>query len=179
MGYILFHAFRIADHPPGYEMRKARNLNIDRDADVECYRCVVGKGEKKEKLAEVLLDPLCDPAERTIILVKSRLTADFVALYLSTTIGLPVNNIHEERQMDEMEKAVVEFRSGDKPILVVTPACTHDLVLALGTRDVAHIINFDTLEDVDKLLLLIGYWDNPGKLTTFEEPSVTFRMHGI
>ena len=163
-------------------MGKTRNPDLDRDADVECYRCVVGKGNKKEKLArlaEVLLDPLCDPAERTIILVKSRLIADFVALHLSTTVGLPVNNIHEERQVEEMSKALMEFRSGDKPILVVTPACTHDLVLALGTRDVAHIIDFDMLEDVDKLLLLIGYWDNPGKLTSFEQPNAALRMQGV
>ena len=159
-------------------MGKARNLDIDRDADVERSVCIVSRGDKREKLAEVLLDPLCDAAERTIILVQSRLRADFVALYLAT-IGLPVNNIHEERQVDEMEKALVEFRSGDKPILVVTPALTHDLVLALGTRDVAHIIDFDMLEDVDKLLLLIGYWDNPGKLTSFVEPTVAVRMPGV
>ena len=159
-------------------MGKARNLDIDRDADVERSVCIVSRGDKREKLAEVLLDPLCDAAERTIILVQSRLRADFVALYLAT-IGLPVNNIHEERQVDEMEKALVEFRSGDKPILVVTPALTHDLVLALGTRDVAHIIDFDMLEDVDKLLLLIGYWDNPGKLTSFVEPTVAIRMPGV
>ena len=115
-------------------MRKTRNLDMDRDADVERYHCVVGKGEKREKLAEVLLDPLCDPAERTIILVKSRLAADFVALYLSTNIGLPVNNIHEERKMEEVEKALVEFRSGDKPILVVTPARTHDPEVNISPR---------------------------------------------
>ena len=160
-------------------MGKTRNMDLDRDADVERYHCIVGKGDKRAKLAEVLLDPLCDAAERTIILVESRLEADFVALYLSTTIGLPVNNIHEERKMEEMEKALVEFRSGDKPILVVTPARTHDLVLALGTRDVAHIIDFDMLEDVDKLLLLIGYWDNPGKLTSFEQPTAAPRMQGV
>ena len=160
-------------------MGKTRNLDIDRDAAVERCHCFVGKGDKREKLAEVLLDPLCDPAEQTIILVESRLKADFVSLYLSTIIGLPVNNIHEERPLEEMEKALVEFRSGDKQIFVVTPARTHDLVLALGTRDVAHIIDFDMLEDVDKLLLLIGYWDNPGKLTSFEQPTATLRMQGV
>ena len=117
-------------------------------------------------------------AEQTIILVQSRFKADCVTIYLAT-IDLPVNNIHEERQVEEMEKVLVEFRSGDKPILVVTPALTHDLVLALGTRDVAHIIDFDMLEDIDKLLLLIGYWDNPGKLTSFVEPTVALRMPGV
>ena len=160
-------------------MGKARNLDIDRDADVERSVCIVSKGDKREKLAEVLLDPLCDPAERTIILVQSRFRADCVTIYLAT-IDLPVNNIHEERQVEEMEKVLVEFRSGDKPILVVTPAAlTHDLVLALDTRDVAHIIDFDMLEDIDKLLLLIGYWDNPGKLTSFVEPTVALRMPGM
>ena len=126
----------------------------------------------REKLAEVA-------AEQTIILVQSRFRADCVTIYLAT-IDLPVNNIHEERQVEEMEKVLVEFRSGDKPILVVTPAAlTHDLVLALGTRDVAHIIDFDMLEDIDKLLLLIGYWDNPGKLTSFVEPTVALRMPGV
>ena len=126
----------------------------------------------REKLAEVA-------AEQTIILVQSRFRADCVTIYLAT-IDLPVNNIHEERQVEEMEKVLVEFRSGDKPILVVTPAAlTHDLVLALGTRDVAHIIDFDMLEDIDKLLLLIGYWDNPGKLTFFVEPTVALRMPGM
>ena len=126
-------------------MRKSRNLDMDRDADVERYHCVVGKGEKREKLAEVLLDPLCDPAERTIILVKSRLAADFVALYLSTNIGLPVNNIHEERQAEEMEKALEEFRSGDKPILVVTPARAHDPEVNISPKknSSAHALKMD------------------------------------
>ena len=160
-------------------MGKTRNLDIDRDADVERHLCRVDRSEnKREKLAEVLLDPLCDAAERTIILVESMLRADFVSLYLAT-IGLPVNNIHEEKQKEEIEKALMEFQSGDKPILVVTPALTHDLVLSLGTRDVAHIIDFDMLEDVDKLLLLIGYWDNPGKLTSFVQPTVAPRMQGV
>ena len=154
-------------------MGKARNLDIDRDADMwNAPSALSAKVILREKLAEVA-------AEQTIILVQSRFRADCVTIYLAT-IDLPVNNIHEERQVEEMEKVLVEFRSGDKPILVVTPAAlTHDLVLALGTRDVAHIIDFDMLEDIDKLLLLIGYWDNPGKLTFFVEPTVALRMPGM
>ena len=78
-----------------------------------------------------------------------------------------------------MKLALVDFRSGEKPILVVTPTITHDIVLALDTRDVAHLIDYDEHEDIDKLLLLIGYWDNPGKLTTFVEAVTSLRRHGM
>ena len=163
-------------------MGKSRNWDLDRDADEgrEHSTCLMGKAEKREKLAEVLLDPLCDPAERTIVLVESRFKADFVALYLAS-LGLPVNNIHEEKVREEKERAVFEFQSGDKPILVVTPDLTHDLVLALDTRDVAHIIDYDMNEGghIEILLLLIGYWDNPGKLTSFVESTKGIRMQGV
>ena len=161
-------------------MEKIKEGEWDRDADFEHSFCkVVNKAEKYDQLVEVLLDPLAEAAERTIILVQSRQKADFLAAFLSSEYGLPANRIHEQEEASEMKLALVDFRSGEKPILVVTPALTHDIVLALDTRDVAHLIDYDEHEDIDKLLLLIGYWDNPGKLTTFVEPVTSLRRHGM
>ena len=161
-------------------MEKIKEGEWDRDADFEHSFCnVVNKAEKYDQLVEVLLDPLAEAAERTIILVQSRQKADFLAAFLSSEYGLPANRIHEQGEASEMKLALVDFRSGEKPILVVTPTITHDIVLALDTRDVAHLIDYDEHEDIDKLLLLIGYWDNPGKLTTFVEPVTSLRRHGM
>ena len=56
----------------------------------------VSKFEKREKLGDILMS--CNPKDRTLVFVKTKKNADFLATYLSHQ-GLPTTSIHGENKL--------------------------------------------------------------------------------
>merc|ERR1719351_268159 len=126
------------------------------------------KFEKREQLLKILQDPTRNPRERTLVFVKTKRNADFLATFLSEE-GLPTTSIHGDRLQREREEALNDFKTGRMPILVATAVAAR----GLDIKDVAHVVNFDMPKDVDEYVHRIGRTGrvgNKGKATSFYDP---------
>ena len=111
----------------------------------------VAKLDKREKLEELLQDPARDPKERTLIFVKTKRNADFLATYLSGE-GLPIPPASTEAGSRGRGRSLYDFRVGSMPILVATAVAAR----GLDIPGVAHVINYDMPDDVDEYVHRIG-----------------------
>jgi len=124
-----------------------------------------GKFDKRDKLVGILTNPARDPKERTLIFVKTKRNADFLATYLSDE-GLPTTSIHGDRLQSEREQALSDFRSGKMPILVATSVAAR----GIDIRGVMHVVNYDMPDEVEEYVHRIGRTGrvgNTGRATSF------------
>ena len=103
------------------------------------------KFEKRELLLKILQDPTRNPRERTLVFVKTKRNADFLATYLSEE-GLPTTSIHGDRLQREREEALDDFKRGKMPILVATAVAAR----GLDIKDVMHVVNYDMPDEVEE-----------------------------
>jgi len=123
------------------------------------------KFEKRELLLKILQDPTRNPRERTLVFVKTKRNADFLATYLSEE-GLPTTSIHGDRLQREREEALDDFKRGKMPILVATAVAAR----GLDIKDVMHVINYDMPDEVEEYVHRIGRTGrvgNTGRATSF------------
>jgi len=123
------------------------------------------KFEKRDKLLKILQDPTRNPRERTLVFVKTKRNADFLATYLSEE-GLPTTSIHGDRLQREREEALDDFKRGKMPILVATAVAAR----GLDIKDVMHVVNYDMPDEVEEYVHRIGRTGrvgNTGRATSF------------
>merc|ERR1712212_544205 len=103
--------------------------------------------------------------ERTLVFVKTKRNADFLATYLSEE-GLPTTSIHGDRLQREREEALDDFKRGKMPILVATAVAAR----GLDIKDVMHVVNYDMPDEVEEYVHRIGRTGrvgNTGRATSF------------
>ena len=130
--------------------------------DVEQAFLQVTHFEKREKLLEVLT-PI-----KTLVFVEAKKTADFIASYLCQSEH-PATSIHGDRLQPEREKALKDFKSNRKPILVATAVAAR----GLDIEGVEHVINYDLPKTVEEYVHRIGRTGrlgNTGAATSFYDP---------
>ncbi|EDO27708.1 predicted protein, partial [Nematostella vectensis] len=129
-------------------------------SDIEQTVIEVTDNEKRDRLTQILGD-----ADRTLVFVESKRSADFLAIFLSGE-GFPTTSIHGDRLQQEREEALDDFRKGRCPVLIATNVAAR----GLDIDDVKHVINFDLPSDIDEYVHRIGRTGrigNKGKATTF------------
>ena len=103
------------------------------------------KFEKRDKLLDLLKNPSRNQRERTLVFVKTKRNADFLASLLCDE-GLDTTSIHGDRLQREREEALDDFKSGRRPILVATAVAAR----GLDIKDVMHVVNYDMPDEVEE-----------------------------
>ncbi|XP_040275533.1 probable ATP-dependent RNA helicase DDX4 [Bufo bufo] len=117
-------------------------------SDVEQQIIEVEEYGKRGKLLELLQHI---GHERTMVFVKTKKKADFLATFLCQE-KIPCTSIHGDREQREREKALGDFRTGQCPVIVATSVAAR----GLDIENVLHVINFDIPGDVDEYVHRIG-----------------------
>ena len=131
-------------------------------SDIEQNICQVSEFEKRDKLVELLNNAGSD---RMLVFVETKRMADFLASYLSQT-GFPTTSIHGDRQQQEREEALRDFKKGRTPVMVATSVAAR----GLDIPDVKHVINYDLPKEIEEYVHRIGRTGrigNKGKATSF------------
>ncbi|XP_046904167.1 ATP-dependent RNA helicase DDX4-like isoform X3 [Hypomesus transpacificus] len=133
--------------------------------DVEQSVIQVTQFSKRDQLVELLQTT---GPERTLVFVGSRKKADFIATFLSQ-VKIPTTSIHGDREQQEREVALHDFRSGKYPVLVATSVAAR----GLDIEHVQHVVNFDLPSGIDEYVQRIGRTGrcgNTGRAVSFFEP---------
>ncbi|XP_073412750.1 probable ATP-dependent RNA helicase DDX4 isoform X2 [Dendrobates tinctorius] len=131
-------------------------------SDVEQQIIQVDEYGKRDKLLEILQSI---GHERTMVFVKTKKKADFIASFLVQE-NIKSTSIHGDRLQPEREKALTDFRSGECPVIVATSVAAR----GLDIENVLHVINFDIPSDIDEYVHRIGRTGrcgNTGKAISF------------
>lgn len=79
--------------------------------------------EKRNKLMDILKE--CDP-QGTIVFVEKKVSADFLASYLSE-MKISSTSMHGDRLQQQREEALREFKCGKRKILIATSVAARGL----------------------------------------------------
>ncbi|CAD6196041.1 unnamed protein product [Caenorhabditis auriculariae] len=132
------------------------------------------RGEKKEELLQLLGVDLhnytasreCDVyKKKTIVFVNQKKLVDTLGGILSQC-EIPSVTIHSDRFQEQRADAMLQFRSGAKPVLIATAVAER----GLDIKGVDHVINYDLPLSVDDYVHRIGRTGrvgNAGRSTSF------------
>jgi len=97
----------------------------------------------------------------TLVFVETRRSADMLERHLRSR-GIPATSIHGDRNQQEREQALYQFRTGECPILVATDVAAR----GLDIPNVKHVINYDMPNDIDSYVHRIGRTGRAGNTGT-------------
>lgn len=112
-----------------------------------------------------LLDVLQKTAPPTLIFCRSKTDVDEVYEFLLSK-GVATVCVHGGRDQEEREKAVRDFRRGEKDVLVATDVAAK----GLDFPNIQHVINYDMPKEIQTYVHRIGRTgrgDHTGTATTF------------
>jgi ATP-dependent RNA helicase DDX3X len=122
-------------------------------------RIVRAESSKQLKMP-LLVDALAKVNGRTLVFVKKKATANWLAKQLRRSpvdggAGIDAAEIHGDRSQSQREAALARFKDGSIRVLVATDVAAR----GLDIEQVAHVINFDlgsTKDDFDSYVHRIG-----------------------
>lgn len=124
----------------------------------------VGRGQKFEKLAEMLATPEFD---KTIVFGRTKHGVERLARDLSRQ-GIKAESIHGDKTHGKRQKALLLFKQNHASVLVATDVAARGLDIS----GVSHVINYDmpaTYEDYTHRIGRTGRAGKVGKALTFIE----------
>ncbi|XP_037900589.1 ATP-dependent RNA helicase vasa-like [Glossina fuscipes] len=124
----------------------------------------VEKFQKRAKLMELLKED----ASGTIVFVKTKRSADFLASLLSET-EYPTTSIHGDRFQWQRETALADFKAERMKVLIAISVATP----GLDTKNIRHVVNYDMPSSIDEYVRRIGRTGrvgNNGKASSFFDP---------
>eukprot|EP00971_Amphidinium_carterae_P175849 3485963-Amphidinium_carterae.1 len=88
--------------------------------------------------------PHVDDPGKVLVFCLEADVCDLVAKKLKgTLLGAEIETLHGNKKQEDREKAIMQFRKGDVPVLVATNVAGR----GLDIKDVNLVINFDPPED--------------------------------
>jgi len=126
----------------------------------------MNKMQRNELLTEMLQEQAKrNKNEKTLIFVEQKKHADVLALFLCQE-ELPATTMHGDRHQEEREMALMDFRTGRKPILIATSVAAR----GLDINGVTHVVNFQLPNEKGEYVHRIGRTGrcgNTGRATSF------------
>jgi ATP-dependent RNA helicase DDX3X len=121
---------------------------------------IVRADSSKQLKMPLLVAALAEVNGRTLVFVKKKATANWVAKQLKRAAvdggaGIDAAEIHGDRSQSQRESALAHFKEGSVRVLVATDVAAR----GLDIEQVAHVINFDlgsTKDDFDSYVHRIG-----------------------
>lgn len=92
-------------------------------SDVEQHFISLGPREKRDKLLEIIKER---PNDRTLVFVETKRWADMLCVILCED-DVPATSIHGDREQQQREEALRDFRTGRRNILVATNVASRGL----------------------------------------------------
>lgn len=136
----------------------------------------VDEYDKRGMLHEVLQDL----TGLVLVFVETKKTADYIEDFLYRN-SYSATSIHGDKSQFERERALSNFKSGERPILVATDVAAR----GLDIKNVANVINFDCPNNIDDYVHRIGRTGrvgNEGKAITFineKNKPIVKKLYGI
>ncbi|XP_034045444.1 probable ATP-dependent RNA helicase DDX5 [Thalassophryne amazonica] len=112
---------------------------------------VCGDGEKEDKLIRLLEEIMSEKENKTIIFVETKRRCDDLTRRMRKD-GWPAMGIHGDKNQQERDWVLNEFKFGKAPILIATDVASR----GLDVEDIKFVINFDYPNNSEDYIHRIG-----------------------
>ncbi|XP_053436701.1 DEAD box protein 53 [Nycticebus coucang] len=121
---------------------------------------IVTTEREKRALIQEFLDNM-SPDDKVIVFVNRKLVADDLSSDFGIQ-GIPVQSLHGDREQEDREQALEDFRSGRVKILIATDLASR----GLDVNDVTHIYNYEFPRNVEEYVHRVGRTGRAGRTGT-------------
>ncbi|KAK7960960.1 hypothetical protein PG988_012174 [Apiospora saccharicola] len=122
---------------------------------------VVSEGEKRDKMIKHLEKIMDDKANKCLLFVGTKRVADEITRFLRQD-GWPALSIHGDKQQNERDWVLDQFKTGKSPIMVATDVASR----GIDVRNITHVINYDYPNNSEDYIHRIGRTGRAGQTGT-------------
>ncbi|PGH27063.1 ATP-dependent RNA helicase DBP2 [Polytolypa hystricis UAMH7299] len=112
---------------------------------------IVSEFEKRDRMSKHLERVMEDKAAKILIFTGTKRVADEITRFLRQD-GWPALSIHGDKQQNERDWVLNEFKTGKSPIMVATDVASR----GIDVRDITHVINYDYPNNSEDYVHRIG-----------------------
>ncbi|KAK4939826.1 ATP-dependent RNA helicase dbp2 [Elasticomyces elasticus] len=122
---------------------------------------VVSEFEKRDRMIKHLEQIMEDRANKILIFTGTKRVADEITRFLRQD-GWPALSIHGDKQQNERDWVLNEFKGGKSPIMVATDVASR----GIDVRDITHVFNYDYPNNSEDYVHRIGRTGRAGRKGT-------------
>ncbi|KAF7587262.1 ATP-dependent RNA helicase dbp2 [Aspergillus hancockii] len=112
---------------------------------------VVSEFEKRDKMIKHLEKIMEDRSNKCLVFTGTKRIADEITRFLRQD-GWPALSIHGDKQQQERDWVLNEFKQGKSPIMVATDVASR----GIDVRDITHVLNYDYPNNSEDYVHRIG-----------------------
>ncbi|KAI5928689.1 p68 RNA helicase [Camillea tinctor] len=112
---------------------------------------VVSEGEKRDRMIKHLEKIMDNKENKALIFVGTKRVADDITRFLRQD-GWPALSIHGDKQQNERDWVLDQFKTGKSPIMVATDVASR----GIDVRNITHVINYDYPNNSEDYIHRIG-----------------------
>lgn len=122
---------------------------------------VVSDFEKRDRMTKHLEQIMEDRNNKILIFTGTKRVADDITRFLRQD-GWPALSIHGDKQQNERDWVLNEFKTGKSPIMVATDVASR----GIDVRDITHVLNYDYPNNSEDYVHRIGRTGRAGRKGT-------------
>ncbi|KDN71519.1 putative DEAD/DEAH box helicase [Colletotrichum sublineola] len=126
---------------------------------------VVNESEKRDRMIKHLEKMMDNKENKVLIFVGTKRVADEITRFLRQD-GWPALSIHGDKQQNERDWVLDQFKTGKSPIMVATDVASR----GIDVRNITHVLNYDYPNNSEDYIHRIGRTGRAGAMGT----AVTF-----
>ncbi|TGJ82019.1 hypothetical protein E0Z10_g6730 [Xylaria hypoxylon] len=112
---------------------------------------VVSEGEKRDRMIKHLEKIMDNKENKALIFVGTKRVADEITRFLRQD-GWPALSIHGDKQQNERDWVLDQFKTNKSPIMVATDVASR----GIDVRNITHVINYDYPNNSEDYIHRIG-----------------------
>ncbi|ETN42484.1 ATP-dependent RNA helicase dbp2 [Cyphellophora europaea CBS 101466] len=122
---------------------------------------VVSEFEKRDRMTKHMEAVMEDRENKILIFTGTKRVADEITRFLRQD-GWPALSIHGDKQQQERDWVLNEFKTGKSPIMVATDVASR----GIDVRDITHVLNYDYPNNSEDYVHRIGRTGRAGRKGT-------------
>ncbi|KAM0694706.1 hypothetical protein Q7P36_005062 [Cladosporium allicinum] len=119
---------------------------------------VVSEFEKRDKMLRHIEKIMEDKASKVLVFTGTKRVADEITRFLRQD-GWPALSIHGDKQQNERDWVLNEFKMGKSPIMVATDVASR----GIDVKDITHVFNYDYPNNSEDYIHRIGRTARAGR----------------
>ncbi|SPO02904.1 probable ATP-dependent RNA helicase dbp2 [Cephalotrichum gorgonifer] len=122
---------------------------------------VVSEGEKRDKMIKHMEKIMDNKENKVLVFVGTKRVADEITRFLRQD-GWPALSIHGDKQQNERDWVLDQFKTGKSPIMVATDVASR----GIDVRNITHVLNYDYPNNSEDYIHRIGRTGRAGATGT-------------
>ncbi|KAH8781476.1 ATP-dependent RNA helicase dbp-2 [Diaporthe sp. PMI_573] len=122
---------------------------------------VCNESEKRDKMIRHMEKIMDDKNNKILIFTGTKRVADEITRFLRQD-GWPALSIHGDKQQNERDWVLDQFKTGKSPIMVATDVASR----GIDVRNITHVLNYDYPNNSEDYIHRIGRTGRAGQLGT-------------